>query len=816
MGAAGHRPVGPRARRRAWPARRPSSVGSSASTTCARRAPWPHRCDRSSPSRASLPEDVPDDRPARRWSRPARRRPAGAGFGAGRPVLLARRAGATASRSWWSCRRVGLRGGRGPAGAAGRGRAGRRGPGRGRRGGAAGEPAARRRCRSWTRWTPAAVLAAERVAVEVAGGGQPLRVLTDPLQAARRAGARRAGARRRGRSWRGCSSTPPTPWSPSARPVRGADDVRVRAWIEVADRGRLPFLEGHELVRAGPVGEARRVRAAAGLREARGRRPVGGRPGRGRGRRPGPGRRGQPAARHAGRAAVDGAVRRPGGGAGRAPRRPGAHGRVGGQGRVGPGRCRLPVRAADRVVVDLGGGTIDIVSATDARRRGRGRRPADRGGRRAHRCHAGCRGVGQARAGVPGGGAAGAARRGRHPRLPRPSGRRATTVGRLVVPGPAGLLPFSRTMAPGEWRALRVRLKVELVGGNVARGLRTLGETPPSVVVVGGLAGDDEILGGGGSGALPAGTAVGRGDVGREPSATATPSPTACSATAASARAASRNASTSAYAARGRRPHALRAAPGVPRGPRRRRPRAREASCPVVEDLGSHLGVELHGRARRAVAKACTPQPLRATTRAPGGGSSTSVWNADHGPAGTSAGSSVSTRTRPTSGAGARHDPAAERVGDDLGAVAEAEHRHADATASTDQRTPRRQAPPGRPARATDHSEPSSSTSAGLPARRPLRQDSPRSRIHRAQQVGRAARSRSPTYPGSRSVTLATTRTGRGSRRTRGRRATTRPGLRPCVARRRRRPHADDGAVGAEQVVGVLEQHAVARPWSCG
>ena len=28
-------------------------------------------------------------------------------------------------------------------------------------------------------------------------------------------------------------------------------------------------------------------------------------------------------------------------------------------------------------------------------------------------------------------------------------------IGRLVVPGPAGLLPFSATMAPGEWRALR-------------------------------------------------------------------------------------------------------------------------------------------------------------------------------------------------------------------------------------------------------------------------------------------------------------------------------------------------------------------------
>jgi Diol dehydratase reactivase ATPase-like domain/DD-reactivating factor swiveling domain len=86
-------------------------------------------------------------------------------------------------------------------------------------------------------------------------------------------------------------------------------------------------------------------------------------------------------------------------------------------------------------------------------------------------------------------------------------------IGSLVVPGPAGLLGFSRTMAPGEWRALRIRLKVELIGGNVARALRTLGEEPSTVVVVGGLAGDDEILAAV-AGALPQGTAVGRGEVG--------------------------------------------------------------------------------------------------------------------------------------------------------------------------------------------------------------------------------------------------------------------------------------------------------------
>jgi hypothetical protein len=86
-------------------------------------------------------------------------------------------------------------------------------------------------------------------------------------------------------------------------------------------------------------------------------------------------------------------------------------------------------------------------------------------------------------------------------------------VGALVVHGPAGLMAFHRSLAPGEWRALRLRLKVALIGANVARALRTLDVDPRSVVVVGGPAGDDEVLSAV-TGALPAGTAVGRGNVG--------------------------------------------------------------------------------------------------------------------------------------------------------------------------------------------------------------------------------------------------------------------------------------------------------------
>lgn len=85
-------------------------------------------------------------------------------------------------------------------------------------------------------------------------------------------------------------------------------------------------------------------------------------------------------------------------------------------------------------------------------------------------------------------------------------------VGTLAVRGPAGLLPFHRAMAPGEWRALRRAAKVAVLGQNVARALRTLDVSPATVVVVGGPAHDDETVTTV-SGALPAGTAVGRGDV---------------------------------------------------------------------------------------------------------------------------------------------------------------------------------------------------------------------------------------------------------------------------------------------------------------
>ncbi len=70
------------------------------------------------------------------------------------------------------------------------------------------------------------------------------------------------------------------------------------------------------------------------------------------------------------------------------------------------------------------------------------------------------------------------------------------TVGWLVAPGPSGGLPFSRTLALAEWRAIRLSLKHQVFASNLARVLAGLGGHAGmrDVVVIGGPAGDDEIL----------------------------------------------------------------------------------------------------------------------------------------------------------------------------------------------------------------------------------------------------------------------------------------------------------------------------------
>jgi len=89
----------------------------------------------------------------------------------------------------------------------------------------------------------------------------------------------------------------------------------------------------------------------------------------------------------------------------------------------------------------------------------------------------------------------------------------ASAAGLLAVEGPGGWLPFDRHHGPGEWRAIRLRLKQAVLAANFRRAVRTLGQDPAQVLVVGGPAGDEELLGVLAR-SLPDGVTVGRGDVG--------------------------------------------------------------------------------------------------------------------------------------------------------------------------------------------------------------------------------------------------------------------------------------------------------------
>ena len=85
----------------------------------------------------------------------------------------------------------------------------------------------------------------------------------------------------------------------------------------------------------------------------------------------------------------------------------------------------------------------------------------------------------------------------------------ASAIGRLAVPGPAGLLGFGAELPAASWRSARWALKEKVLG----RALRETGlDLPSTLVVVGGPAGDDEALTTV-SGLLPPGTAVGRANV---------------------------------------------------------------------------------------------------------------------------------------------------------------------------------------------------------------------------------------------------------------------------------------------------------------
>jgi hypothetical protein len=99
---------------------------------------------------------------------------------------------------------------------------------------------------------------------------------------------------------------------------------------------------------------------------------------------------------------------------------------------------------------------------------------------------------------------------GTHGFLDRPAPPSA--AGTLAVMGPAGLLSFDRGRSPAEWRALRLRLKQAVIAVNLRRALAGHEKRPEQILIVGGPASDEELLGVL-LRSLPDGVAAGRGNV---------------------------------------------------------------------------------------------------------------------------------------------------------------------------------------------------------------------------------------------------------------------------------------------------------------
>ncbi len=85
----------------------------------------------------------------------------------------------------------------------------------------------------------------------------------------------------------------------------------------------------------------------------------------------------------------------------------------------------------------------------------------------------------------------------------------ASALGRLAVPGPAGLLGFGGSLPAAQWRTARWALKEAVLGRALRESTAAL---PTTLVVVGGPAGDDEALAAV-SALAPEGTVVGRANV---------------------------------------------------------------------------------------------------------------------------------------------------------------------------------------------------------------------------------------------------------------------------------------------------------------
>ncbi len=180
------------------------------------------------------------------------------------------------------------------------------------------------------------------------------------------------------------------------------------------------------------------------------------------------------------------------------------------------GTKSTPGVSADAVILDIGGGTIDLISEIEISAAGAGELLT----------------AAVAFALNTSRGAADWIKRGPAQRLESPQvllsedGNKTfvsdatpyptSAMGSLVTPGPAGFLTFGQNLQPAEWRIMRQGLKQAAIGLNVSRLVRSLeARTGISkdldVVVVGGPVADDELLPV--IGAIPGIKGIGRGNV---------------------------------------------------------------------------------------------------------------------------------------------------------------------------------------------------------------------------------------------------------------------------------------------------------------
>jgi len=180
------------------------------------------------------------------------------------------------------------------------------------------------------------------------------------------------------------------------------------------------------------------------------------------------------------------------------------------------GAQSTPGLAKDAVVLDIGGGTIDLISTIELSAAGAGELLT----------------AAVAFALDTSRGAADWIKRGPAQRLESPhvllaeDGSKAfadeskpypaSAMGSLIAPGPAGYLTFGQNLQPAEWRIMRQALKQAAIGANVARLLRSISDhqittAGLNLVVVGGPAADDELIPI--LSQVPGITAIGRGNV---------------------------------------------------------------------------------------------------------------------------------------------------------------------------------------------------------------------------------------------------------------------------------------------------------------